>query len=105
MGLGAGLVYLWGRNRQWSMRRSMSVAAGVAALINTILVLGLVFFFYQTPAVATAFGAKGNQTLGYVLMISLVTNAVPELLLDILVAPLIAIPLRKRWDRINHVVR
>lgn len=101
MGLGAGLVYLWGRQHQWSMRRSMRIAAAVAALTNTILVLGMVFFFYQTPAVATAFGAKGNQTLGYVLMFSLVTNAVPELILDVLVAPLIAVPLRQRWDKIN----
>lgn len=101
MGLAAGGLYTWGRNRQWSQRRAMQVAAGCAALVNTLLVLGLVFFFYQTPAVATAFGAKGNQTLGYVLMISLVTNGIPEFILDILVAPLIARPLRNRWDRIR----
>jgi len=102
MGLAAGGLYVWGLKRHWSQRRSMQVAAGCAALVNTLLVLGLVFIFYQTPAVATAFGAQGNQTLGYVLMISLLTNGVPELLLDVLVAPLIALPLRKRWDRIRH---
>ncbi|MCH4124022.1 MAG: ECF transporter S component [Levilactobacillus sp.] len=101
MGLVAGGLYTWGRHRQWSQRRAMQVAAGCAALVNTLLVLGLVFFFYQTPAVATAFGAKGNQTLGYVLMISLLTNGIPELILDVLVAPLIARPLRNRWDRLK----
>jgi len=102
MGLAAGGLYLWGRKRQWSMHRSMAVAAGCAALVNTFLVLGLVFLFYQNPTVAAAFGAKGNQTLGYVLMISLVTNGVPEFILDMLVAPLIAQPLRRRWDQLNQ---
>ncbi|MGN1291864.1 MAG: ECF transporter S component, partial [Levilactobacillus brevis] len=88
-------------HRQWSMRQAMQVAAGCAALTNTVLVLGLVFLFYQTPAVATAFGATGNQTLGYVLMISLFTNGIPELILDVLVAPLIAMPLRRQWERLK----
>ncbi|MDM5045887.1 ECF transporter S component [Levilactobacillus brevis] len=101
MGLVAGSLYLWGCHRQWSMRQAMQVAAGCAALTNTVLVLGLVFLFYQTPAVATAFGATGNQTLGYVLMISLFTNGIPELILDVLVAPLIAMPLRRQWERLK----
>lgn len=100
MGLLAGWLFSWGR-RRWSTGNAMRLAAGCAALVNSLLVLGLVYVFYQTPAVATAFGATGNQTLGYVLMISLVTNAVPELLLDVLVAPLIARPLRRKWDQLT----
>ncbi|MGY5338521.1 ECF transporter S component [Levilactobacillus spicheri] len=100
MGLLAGWLFAWGR-RRWSTGNAMRLAAGCAALVNSLLVLGLVYVFYQTPAVATAFGATGNQTLGYVLMISLVTNAVPELLLDVLVAPLIARPLRRKWDQLT----
>ncbi|GEO66694.1 ECF transporter S component [Levilactobacillus spicheri] len=100
MGLLAGWLFTWGRQR-WSTGNAMRLAAGCAALVNSLLVLGLVYVFYQTPAVATAFGATGNQTLGYVLMISLVTNAVPELLLDVLVAPLIARPLRRKWDQLT----
>lgn len=100
MGLIAGWLYRWGRKR-WSNTNAMRVAAAAGALVNSILVLGLVYLFYQTPAVATAFGAKGNQTLGYVLMISLVTNAIPELLLDVIVVPLIATPLRRKWDQIQ----
>jgi len=101
MGLAAGGLFLWARHHQWSDRHAMQLGAGCAALVNSLLVLGLVYLFYQTPEVASAFGAKGNQTLGYVLMISLVTNAVPEFILDVLVAPLIAGPLRKRWDQLN----
>lgn len=100
MGLLAGWLFAWAR-RRWSTGNAMRLAAGCAALVNSLLVLGLVYVFYQTPAVATAFGATGNQTLGYVLMISLVTNAVPELLLDVLVAPLIARPLRRKWDQLT----
>ncbi|HIW72094.1 MAG TPA: ECF transporter S component [Candidatus Levilactobacillus faecigallinarum] len=100
MGLIAGWLYRWGRKR-WSSTNAMRIAAAAGALVNSILVLGLVYLFYQTPAVATAFGAKGNQTLGYVLMISLVTNAIPELLLDVIVVPLIATPLRRKWDQIQ----
>ncbi|CAJ1226659.1 ECF transporter S component [Levilactobacillus zymae] len=102
MGIAAGYLYRWARHRRhWGMHRSMRLAAACAALVNSLLVLGLVYFFYQTPAVAHAFGATGNQTLGYVLMISLLTNAVPELILDVLVAPVIAVPLRQHWDRIR----
>ncbi|QMU07152.1 ECF transporter S component [Levilactobacillus suantsaii] len=102
MGIGAGYLYRWGRDKQtWRMHHSMRLAAAGAALINSLLVLGLVYFFYQTPAVAQAFGAKGNQTLGYVLMVSLLTNAVPELILDVIIAPVIAAPLRLHWDRIK----
>jgi len=100
MGLAAGLLYRWARKR-WSSGNAMRLAAGCGALVNSLLVLGLVYVFYQTPAVATAFGAKGNQTLGYVLMISLVTNAIPEFFLDVIVAPLIATPLRRKWDQIK----
>ncbi|WP_125573301.1 ECF transporter S component [Levilactobacillus huananensis] len=99
MGVAAGLVFRWARQR-WSMRGAMRLAAATGAVINSGLVLGLVYVFYQTPAVATAFGAHGSQTLGYVLLISVATNAVPELILDVLVAPLLAEPLRRRWDRV-----
>ncbi|KRN02422.1 hypothetical protein FD13_GL001875 [Levilactobacillus senmaizukei DSM 21775 = NBRC 103853] len=102
MGLLAGIVYLWVRRHWHREALAMRLAAATGALVNTVLVMGLIYVFYQTPAVATAFGAKGNQTLGYVLMISILTNGVPELILDVLVAPLIAGPLRKRWDRLNH---
>lgn len=96
MGLVAGYLFRWA-SRRWTTTNAMRLAAGAGALVNSLLVLGLVYIFYQTPAVATAFGATGNQTLGYVLMISLVTNAVPEFILDILVVPLIATPLRRKW--------
>lgn len=101
MGLGAGLVFNYLRRHQFSEGRAMRLAAGCGAIINSGLVLGLVYLFYQTPAVATAFGAQGNQTLGYVLMLSLLTNALPELLLDVVVAPIIAQPLKRRWHRLT----
>ncbi|GEO75032.1 membrane protein [Levilactobacillus namurensis] len=97
MGLIAGYLYRWARQR-WSSTNAMRLAAGVGALINSCLVLGMIYIFYQTPQVAHAMGATGGKTLGYVLMLSVLTNAIPELLLDSLVAPLIARPLRHKWD-------
>lgn len=67
------------------------VAAAVGAVTNTGLVLGMIFVFYRTPAVAKTYGVDVNHLLA-ALEVIMATNGLAELLLAVIVVPLISVP-------------
>ncbi|MFD0897453.1 ECF transporter S component [Loigolactobacillus binensis] len=92
IGVVAGWLFIW---LQHKIKRTpaMMVAALAGALINTLLVLGLIYLFYRTPAVAKAYGTADISRLGGLLLVVVGTNGIPEAILAAIVAPLICTPL------------
>jgi len=92
IGLVAGWLFIL---LQHKIKRTpaMMLAALVGALVNTILVLGLIYLFYRTPAVAQAYGTADVSRLGGLLLVVVATNGIPEAILAAVVAPLICTPL------------
>lgn len=92
IGLVAGWLFIW-LQRKIKRMPAMMLAALVGALVNTILVLGLIYLFYRTPAVAQAYGTADVSRLGGLLLVVVATNGIPEAILAAVVAPLICTPL------------
>ncbi|MCL5458261.1 ECF transporter S component [Loigolactobacillus coryniformis] len=92
IGLVAGWLFIW-LQRKIKRTPAMMLAALVGALVNTILVLGLIYLFYRTPAVAQAYGTADVSRLGGLLLVVVATNGIPEVILAAVVAPLICTPL------------
>ena len=92
IGLVAGWLFIW-LQRKIKRTPAMMLAALVGALVNTILVLGLIYIFYRTPAVAQAYGTADVSRLGGLLLVVVATNGIPEAILAAVVAPLICTPL------------
>lgn len=92
IGLVAGWLFIW-LQRKIKRAPAMMLAALVGALVNTILVLGLIYLFYRTPAVAQAYGTADVSRLGGLLLAVVATNGIPEAILAAVVAPLICTPL------------
>ncbi|MDM8334086.1 ECF transporter S component [Limosilactobacillus panis] len=99
IGLVAGYLYRW--LSQWSghQKLAMAVAGVVGSLTNTGLVLGLIYLFYQTPAVAQAYGVNVAHLLGALLVI-LATNGSLELVFAAVAVPLIAYPVAEVHRRL-----
>lgn len=76
------------------------LAAVVGSLTNTGLVLGLIYAFYRTPAVAHTYGVNVNHLLS-ALEVIMATNGLAELLLAVVVVPLVAIPALEVQRRIS----
>ena len=66
-------------------------AAIVGALTNTGLVLGFIYLFYRTPAVAQTYGVNVNHLL-IALETVMATNGLAELILAIIIVPMVALP-------------
>lgn len=84
------------KNKSWAAVG----AAAVGAVTNTGLVLGLIYLFYRTPAVAQTYGVNVNHLL-IALETVMATNGLAELVLAIFVVPMVAIPVlevRKRLE-------
>lgn len=94
IGLVAGWLFIW-LQRKMKRTPAMMLAALAGALINTILVLGLIYIFYRTPAVAQAYGTADVSRLGGLLLVVVGTNGIPEAILAAVVAPLICTPLMR----------
>jgi uncharacterized membrane protein len=92
IGLVAGWLFIW-LQRKIKRTPAMMLAALVGALVNTILVLGLIYLFYRTQAVAQAYGTADVSRLGGLLLVVVATNGIPEAILAAVVAPLICTPL------------
>ncbi|BAP85248.1 membrane protein [Paucilactobacillus hokkaidonensis JCM 18461] len=92
IGLFAGWTFMLLAKWMHSKAAPMVIAAIVGALTNTVLVLGFIYLFYHTPAVAKAYGVNvGN--LFKALSAIFVTNGIAEMVLAAVVAPLISLPL------------
>jgi uncharacterized membrane protein len=88
-----GLCHLV-KNKSWAAIG----AAIVGSVTNTGLVLGLIYLFYRTPAVAQTYGVDVNHLL-IALETVMATNGLAELILAVVLVPMIAIPVlevRKR---------
>ncbi|MCC7667608.1 ECF transporter S component [Liquorilactobacillus satsumensis] len=75
---------------------AMSLAAVLASLTNTFLVLGQIYFFYQGKS-QILYHLDAQALLPYLLGV-IGTNGIPEAILAGIIAPLISMPLIKKWD-------
>ncbi len=76
---------------------AMSLAAVLASLTNTFLVLGQIYFFYQGKS-QILYHLDAQALLPYLLGGVIGTNGIPEAILAGIIAPLISMPLIKKWD-------
>lgn len=72
----------------------MVISALIGALTNTVLVLGGIYLFYRTPAVAHIYGVNVDNLLKALNAI-FITNGLAEMALAAVIVPLIAMPLRR----------
>ena len=91
IGVVAGYLFRLVLRYSHSERVAAILTAAVGTLTNTGLVLGLIYLFYRTPAVAQAYGVDVSHLLPALLAI-MATNGLAELVLAVIVVPLVAIP-------------
>lgn len=92
IGVVAGWTFIW-LNKKIKQTPAMMLAAIAGTLVNTLLVLTLIYVFYRTPAVAQAYGTADVSRLGGLLLAVVGANGIPEAILAAVVAPLICTPL------------
>ncbi|WP_295732114.1 ECF transporter S component [uncultured Limosilactobacillus sp.] len=96
VGIVAGYAFKLYRRKN---ARAAAVVAGVlASLTNSLLVLGGIYLFANTPAVAAGYHVQPGNLLN-ALTVILATNGVVELIITAIVTPLIALPLLKHLQR------
>ncbi|EEI19209.1 Pantothenate transporter PanT [Lentilactobacillus hilgardii] len=81
--------------RKWIKRQavSVSIAAILGSLTNTIFVLGLIYLFYKAKA-PQLYQINIRKLMPYLLGV-VGTNGIPEAIFSGIVTPLIALPLQK----------
>lgn len=81
--------------RKWIKRQavSVSIAAILGSLTNTIFVLGLIYLFYKAKA-PQLYQINIRELMPYLLGV-VGTNGIPEAIFSGIVTPLIALPLQK----------
>ncbi|MBS0949553.1 ECF transporter S component [Weissella minor] len=99
VGLLAGYLFIWFTKTKIKEPMSATIVGGLGALLNTVLVLGLIFIFYRNPAVAQAYGVSNPNLIGGVLMATVGTNGIPEAILSAIGTPIISIPLLHFMDK------
>ena len=93
VGLIAGWIYLWLKNRTQKRVLGMAIASAVGSLTNTILVLGLMRVMYAS-AMAQAYATQ-TDLLNKLLLVIVGTNGVPEMIVAIILAPAISTAILK----------
>ncbi|MFL2099879.1 ECF transporter S component [Desemzia sp. FAM 23991] len=93
VGLVAGLVFYTFRKKTKNQTFGMALAAVLASLTNTILVLGFIYLFYKDDY-ATAINVDSSNLM-YVLGGVVLTNGIAEALAAGILGPIIAKPLLK----------
>ncbi|GEP24281.1 MAG: ECF transporter S component [Lentilactobacillus diolivorans] len=93
----AGMTYKALKNRIAKRSVSVSVAAVLGSLTNTILVLGLIYVFYKAKA-PQLYQINLKDLLPYLLGV-VGTNGIPEAIFSGVVTPLIAVPLGNILNR------
>ncbi|WP_251545287.1 ECF transporter S component [Limosilactobacillus caecicola] len=96
VGVVAGYVFLAFRGHK--PRLAAGVAGALASLTNSLLVLGGIFLFANTPAVAAGYHVQ-QSGLAVALATILGTNGMAELIVTAIVVPLIAVPLLKHLNK------
>ena len=90
IGLFAGYTFKW-LVKVAPKALSAGIAGLIAAVTNTVLVLGGIYLFANTPAVAAGYHV-GSGHLAQALMVIVTTNGVTEAITTAILAPLIALP-------------
>ena len=101
IGVVAGYLFRLVVHYSHSQRLAAILAAAAGAITNTGLVLGLIYLFYRTPAVAHAYGVDVSHLLPALLAI-MATNGLAELLLAVIIVPLIALPVLEVRRRLGQ---
>lgn len=96
VGVVAGVVFR--SCRPMNERIATGLAGALGSLTNSILVLGGIFLFVNTPAVAAGYHVH-QSGLAAALGTILATNGMVELVMTAIVTPLIAIPLLKHLKK------
>ncbi|GHP14686.1 membrane protein [Lentilactobacillus fungorum] len=91
IGLVAGWAYVALKKRLKRQSVSISIAAVLGSLTNTVLVLGLIYLFYKSKA-PQLYQINMEKLLPYLIGV-VGTNGVPEAIFSGIVTPLIATPL------------
>ncbi|TMT02267.1 ECF transporter S component [Apilactobacillus kunkeei] len=93
VGLGAGLIFtrLYKPNKPYRMY--MSITGFVSSIVNTVVLLGLVYIFYRGDAF-NIYHINVDQLLPYLLFVAL-TNGLVEAFLSAVLVPVIGSPLLK----------
>lgn len=94
IGVVAGYVFAWLTNKMKQQYLAMGIAALLGSLINTLLVLGQIYLFYNGHSQAL-YQIDTKAMMPYILGV-VGTNGIPEAIIAALVSPLIAKPLLKR---------
>lgn len=97
IGVVAGLTYTYFKKYLKSQTVGISISAVLGSLTNTILVLGLIYVFYKAKA-PQLYQINIKELLPYLLGV-VGTNGIPEAIFSGIVTPLIAIPVKKIFDR------
>lgn len=99
IGVVAGYLYRW--ISRWTQRKKLAMTiAGIAgSLTNTVLVLGFIYLFYRTPAIAQAYGVNVDHLLPALEAI-MATNGTAELIFAAIAVPLIAYPVSEVHRRL-----
>ncbi|WP_040537658.1 ECF transporter S component [Lentilactobacillus parafarraginis] len=93
IGVVAGVTYQALRKRFKRQSVSISIAAVLGSLTNTVLVLGLIYVFYRANA-PQLYQVNIKELLPYLLSV-VGTNGIPEAIFCGVVAPLITLPLQR----------
>lgn len=96
IGIVAGGIFGIALKRYKKPYRVLPVAAILGACCNTLLVLGQIYLFYQGKS-QILYHIDAKALLPYLLTV-VGTNGIPEAILAGIVAPLISVPLIKRWN-------
>lgn len=99
IGIVAGYLYRWLARWTHRPKLAMAVAGIMGSVTNTGLVLGFIYLFYRTPAVAQVYGVNVNHLLPALELI-MATNGVAELVFAAIAVPLIAYPVMEVHRRL-----
>lgn len=97
IGVVAGVTYTYLKKHFKSQTASISVAAVLGSLTNTVLVLGLIYLFYKAKA-PQLYQINIKELLPYLLGV-VGTNGIPEAIFSGIVTPMIGVPVKKIFDR------
>lgn len=100
IGVVAGMTYTYLKKHLKSQAASISVSAVLGSLTNTVMVLGLIYLFYKAKA-PQLYQINIKELLPYLLGV-VGTNGVPEAIFSGIVTPLIAVPVKKIFDRTSR---
>lgn len=93
------MVYRSLKDRLANQSLSMTIAAVLGTITNTILVLGLIYLFYRADA-PQLYQINIDKLLPYLVGV-IVTNGIPEAIFSGVVTPIVVNPLTKVLNKAN----